>query len=323
MPVDGQPTDVQRMTSTVLPLLSKQGQVVTQLARELLSLGAGTRMQRVDEYAAAYDVSVGTMQLALEYLATAGAVRFEAHGRLGTFVCDPNYPLLWSFGQARPVIGAMPLPYSRRFEGLATGVRQQFAVLPLDLDLRFMRGSVARMQAVTSQQCDWALVSHFAAETAYAHGFDVAVHTLLGPDSYMAGHVLIVAGTNAAGLADGMRVGIDSASADHAYAVRALSRGRHIMFVEIEYGQSLELLHQGLIDATVWSSEDLPSELTNITAIPLNFAADASLAKLGAAAIVVNTGDAGIAHLLSAALDTAKLLQTQLAIVNGARLPTY
>src|SRR4051812_4159485 len=122
-------------------LLSKHGLVVAELASELLSSAAGERIGRIQAYAERFDVSVGTVQMALSYLQSSGAADLDVRGRLGSFVRQLHYPLLWSLALNRPISGALPLPYSRHFEGLATGIRLQFEHQALDLDLRFMRGS--------------------------------------------------------------------------------------------------------------------------------------------------------------------------------------
>jgi hypothetical protein len=304
-------------------LLSKQGFVVTELARALLAAVPGQRSGRVQEYAEQFQVSVGTVQAALEYIQERGAARLEARGRLGTFVSELHYPLLWSLALQRPIIGAMPLPYSRRFEGLATGIRSLFVAQPIDLDLRFMRGATRRMQALASQACDWALVSRFAAETASAHGFAVDIIALLGPETYMANHILLLRGPNATSLQDGMRVGVDFQSTDHVYLVRAISRGKQVELVEIEYSQGLRLVSSGAIDATVWSQEDLPVGLDTVRVVPLDLPNETATARLGEGAIVVNQGNQVMTHILNAVLDRDILLRTQRDVVQQIRLPAY
>jgi hypothetical protein len=304
-------------------LLSKQGLVVTELARTLLAAAPGKRSGRVQEYAEQFQVSVGTVQAALEYIQASGAARLEARGRLGTYVSELNYPLLWSLALHRPIIGAMPLPYSRRFEGLATGIRSLFALQPIDLDLRFMRGAAQRLQGLASYECDWALVSRFAAETASAHGFVVETVMLLGSETYMANHVLLLRAPNATGLQDGMRIGVDFQSTDHVYVVRAVSRGKQVDLVEIEYSHGLRLVNSGAIDATVWSQEDIPLDLDTLTVIPLDPRTDPAIARLGEGAIVVNQGNRAMAHVLNVVLDRDKLLRTQQEVVQQVRLPAY
>jgi len=304
-------------------LLSKQGLVITRLAADLLECGEGDRIKRVQEYAQSLDASVGTVQSALQHLQRASAARFEGHGRLGTFVHDLQYPLLWSLALGRPIVGAMPLPYSRRFAGLAMGVRQQFARQPLSLDLRFMRGANNRLQALSSRACDWALMSRFAAETAGAHGFATDIVVCLGPDTYMAHHVLLFGHREATRIEDGMRVGVDLQSTDHTFLMRALCRGKQVRFVEIGYSQGLSLLMRDQIDVTVWSQEDVPANTAGIAAQPLDLLAEPVAARLSEAALVVSQGHRPAANVLLATLDGAALLQAQRDVVDLVRLPAY
>lgn len=306
----------------VAALLSKHGLVVAELASELLHSAAGERIGRIQGYAERFDVSVGTVQMALSYLQSTGAADLEVRGRLGSFVRKLHYPLLWSLALNRPISGAMPLPYSRHFEGLATGVRLQFEHQALDLDLRFMRGSAQRLQALASRASDWALVSRFAAETAEAHGFEVDIVLLLGPASYMGQPVLLLR-PGANGIEDGMRVGVDMQSADHVYSVRAVVRGHRVELVDIDYSQGLRLLVAGAIDATVWSQENIPAGPPIVTVCALNLQTDSTLTRLSEGAIVVNRGNHAMFNLLNATLDLAQLREIEQEVVRLVRRPAY
>jgi hypothetical protein len=306
--------------SPALALLSKQGLAITTLARALLGAAPGERILSVQAFASQIDASVGTVQAALDYLQDTGAAKLEARGRLGTFASQLNYPMLWGLALHRAVIGALPLPYSLRFEGLATGSRQQFEAAQVELSLRFMRGALQRLEALVTGVCDWALVSRFAAETAEAHGFSIDTILLLGSDTYLAGHTLLA---RADAPAQGARLGIDYESIDHAFLVRAVARSMAAELIEIEYSQGLALIHAGTIDATVWSAEDLPATLGDLRVSTLEPALTPVLARLSEAAIVVNRGNRIATNLLGAAVNHDSLLQVQREVVNHLRLPDY
>ncbi len=303
-------------------LFSKQGLVIADVARVLLAIDVGQRIERIQTYALRFNASVGTVQAALDYLQTVGAARLEARGRLGTFASALNYPVLWSLAQQRPVVGALPLPYSRRFEGLATGVRLQFGLQPLDLDLRFMRGAPQRLQALAAHTLDWALVSRFAAETAHAHGFAIETVLELGSQSYMAHHALLLS-AGASTLENGMRIGVDQHSADHVYITRAISRGYHVELVPIEYNQGLHLITSGALDAIVWSQEDIPVDFNSLTIVPLDPDREPALATLSEGVVVIDQGNHAITHVLAATLDRRQLIQIQRDVIDRNRLPTY
>ncbi len=300
-------------------LFSKHGQIVAALARSLLERAPGDRITRVHEYAARLDASVGTVQAGLQYLTATGAVQLEARGRLGTYVVAINYPLLWAIAMRRPLVGALPLIYSRRLIGLATGLRTQFDRLPLDLELRFIRGSAQRVQALATHQCDWALLSRHAA-VQYPE-LDVVAE--LGPDTFMAQHALILRDAAASGVQDGMRIGVDSSSGDHTFIVHAICRERCVEFVEIDYAEGLHLVMSGAIDGTVWSREDVPSEITDLSVIPLSPHDYPEIIALGTATLVVDKGNRTVAAVLRAALDMDELRLIQYEVVQRRRMPAY
>jgi hypothetical protein len=301
------------------PLFSKHGQIVAALARSLLERKPGDRITRVHEYAARLDASVGTVQSGLQYLMAVGAVHLEARGRLGTYVVAISYPLLWGIAMRRPLVGALPLTYSRRLIGLATGLRTQFDRLPIDLELRFIRGAGQRVQALASQQCDWALLSRHAA-MQYP---EIDVVAELGPDTFMAQHVLILSDAAASGMQDGMRIGVDPSSADHTCIVYATCHGQCVEFVEIDYAEGLHLVMSGVIDGTVWSREDVPSEITDLRVIPLSTNDYPELEALGTAVMVVNKGNRSVAAVLGAAIEMNELRMIQNEVLERRRTPAY
>lgn len=308
------------------PLLSKQGATVADLAQMLLLARVGDRIEPIQEQAARLDASVGTVQTALEYLQSIGAAEIVSRGRLGSFVQRLRYAQLWQLATHRALSGALPLPYARRIEGIATALRQQLGA-QVDLNLRFLRGSARRMQALAAQECDWALISRFAAEMAAAHGFAIDTVALLGPHSYMAAQVLLLRDDTSAwskgGLHDGMRVGVDPQSSDHLFLVRSLTRGRQVDLVEIEYSEGLNLLHSGAIDATVWSAEAIPATSGGLQVVPLDPEHEPALLTLGEAAIVVARGNLAVAHVIEELIDPAALAATQRDVVAGRRRPAY
>jgi ABC-type amino acid transport substrate-binding protein len=309
--------------ATTQGLLTKHGQIVMALARALLEAAPGDRLLPVQEYADLFQAGAGTVQSALDFLQDVAAARLEARGRLGTYVAEVNYPRLWQISQHRPMIGAMPLPYLRHVEGLATALQAQFADAETSLALRFMRGSTERLQALASGVIDWALVSRFAADTAGAHGFAIDQRVTFGEQSYLEGHVLLLRSHLNPAQLDGVRLGVDFLSADHAYISRAISRGKRVELVNIQYDQALDLLATGAIDAVVWTSLETPAALSDITAIPLRAADDPMLAPLSEAVIVVSQGNKAAANLLRAVLDAPAARSIQRAVIERMRVPSY
>lgn len=304
-------------------LLSKQGKSITLLAQLLLQTQPMGRLPAMQQIADEQAVSVGTVQSAMQYLQMANIVDVESRGRLGAFVQALDYLKLWTLANRRAMIGMLPMPYSRRVEGLATGLRWSFEDERFDVDMRFMRGSTARIQRLHAQQCDWVVTSRYAAETASVQGFDVQIILALGMGTYTVDHVLVLNGSET--LQAGMRVGIDTFSADHAYVVRLLSRGIPVKFVEVDYSTSLDQLLRGEIDATVWTQHDLPVLPGHIHVQQVNnsFSTEAYFQQLGEAVIVGLKGSTAVAHVLKATLHVETLRTIQGDVLAGRRRPTY
>lgn len=303
-------------------LLSKHGKSVTELAKLLLHHQIGDRIPAVQQIATDQGLSVGTVQAAISHLQALGFAEFEMRGRLGAFVQTLDYAGLWALAYRRPLIGALPMPYSKRFEGLATGLRAAFEGVRCDLDLRYSRGATARFAWLHGRQCDFAVVSRYAAETAWAHGFDVYPVVALGQDTYTVNQVLVLRG---GALRDGLRVGIDMHSADHAYMVRLLTKGYRVNFISIDYSTSIDLLLRGEIDATVWTAHDLPALPPDVTVINAADLAptDEQAARLGEGVIVVLSDHLPARHALAAVVNVDDLRAVQTAVIEGRRLPAY
>lgn len=305
-------------------LLSKQGKTITYLASILLVAEPGHRLASMQQIADAQDVSVGTVQAAMQYLQTEGIAEIVNRGRLGAFAQVLDYARLWTLAQRRSMSAILPMPYSLRVEGLATALRQAFDKHPVDVELRYMRGSTSRIERLNAGQCDWVVTSRYAADAAAVSGFEVETIMALGPGTYTTDHVLLIRGEG--GLQAGMRVGIDTHSSDHAYVVRLLSRGTPVNFVEIDYSTTIENMLAGHIDATVWTEPDVPRLPEPFHALPVGdvLEHDDKLAQLAEAVIVTLPAyrDA-VQHVLQTVLNLDEVRQVQQAVAERQLRPTY
>lgn len=301
-------------------LLSKQGIIVTQIADDLLSRSVDDRVPSIQDYAALFDASVGTVQSAVNYLQSEDGVDLVSRGRLGAYIEKIDYRNLWSIAKNRLIVGIQPLPYSRLLAGLATALRIQFSENNMDSNCRYVRGSSTRMQMLQSNQCDWIVVSRYAAETASVHGFDIEVVTTLGANTYTINQVLLVRDELGSQLQDGMRVGIDTNSTDQAYLVRSITRKHAIRFVEIEYQRGLELLLSGEIDATIWTSTDLPPSGVNTIAIDHQ---QDRFQSLNEAVIVIRPNDSAVKNILNSTIDIDVVCKIQHEVMTSQRLASY
>jgi len=301
-------------------LLSKQGKIVTQVADDLLVRQVEDRVPSMQDYAELFQASVGTVQSAVNYLQAEHAVEFVSHGRLGAFIDTINYSQLWSIAKNRLIVGTQPLPYSRQLAGLATALRAQFLEHDIDGNFRYVRGANTRMQMLQSNLCDWVVVSRYAAETASIHGFDIEVAFQFGNNTYTIDQILLIRDEFEPHLHDGLRIGIDMNSSDHAYLVRSITRNYAITFVEIEYQRSVKHLLENEIDGAIWTSTDLPPSGVHVIEIDHQ---DEKFIKLNEAVIVTRPHDLAVKHVLREIIDVDMIKQTQQEVVTSQRLASY
>ncbi len=143
--------------------IKKEGVVITTLARYLLGEKCGNRLKTIDELANECRSSVGLTQAALKTLESSGAIRIERRGRNGSYLVEMDNKALLTHVDINNVVCAMPLPYTRLYEGLASGLKAQFDGIPFYY--AHMRGADIRVECLLNGVYDMAVVSRLAAES--------------------------------------------------------------------------------------------------------------------------------------------------------------
>ncbi|RLV57015.1 GntR family transcriptional regulator [Aeromicrobium phragmitis] len=298
-------------------LMSKAGAVAHQLAVELSSAAPGDRMATVQELSERHGVGKGTVQAALALLEEAGAVRIRPRGKLGTFIAEIDHSLIWELAGGQSVSVAMPLPYSRRYEGLATGLHAAFGRAGVPLTLMFVRGSIDRARALQQERADFAVMSRFSAEAE--PGVEI-VHDF-GPHTYVGAHGLVVVEGRDPDDPD-LRVAVDPASVDQ----RELTMARFPDLpperrVEVSYNQLTRYFAEGLVDATVWNLDEIDAHISiPVTVHPLEGVDDHATTS---AVIVARSGADTVPTPVRAALGDDLIMESADEVVAGRRIPTY
>jgi hypothetical protein len=299
-------------------LYSKAGAAATAIARDLLARSPGDRLPTVAEYADRSGVGINTVQRALALLQQSGDLAIRPRGRLGTYLVSLDRIALWGIAVGEPLVGFMPLPYSRRYEGLATALRSCLAETGVPFSLAFMSGAELRLDAVRSGHA-FAVVSALAADVAVAEGRPVrSILEIPGP-SYVAAHgVISRQGDSVAP----RRIGADPNSIDQVRLSRA-EFGEQVELVPATYLQLVDSIRRGQIDAAVWALDSVSPD-HEISAEPLrNPAAIALESRAVTAALVVATDDRVVEKMLLDQLDPAVVAQVQRDVLSGARQPSY
>jgi hypothetical protein len=304
----------------ILPLISKQGVVVIKLAKLFLTHQPGDRIQPIQFYAKKFKTGVGTLHAAIAYLQEIGAVGLDSRGHLGTFIREIDYPLIWSLIGQNHIVGGMPLPYSRRLEGLATALNEAFDQAGVALNLVYTRGALNRLQALVKQKFDFVILSRFAFNNAIAYGLSIEEVLSLGIGSYVGQHIILLRDHSRQGIEDGMRVGIDPSSIDQMLLAKDACAGKVTQSVEINYMNLMTAMQQGQIDATIWNGDDFYASNHPFKAIPLS---QTHAQENTEAVIAAEQGNRIVLQTLRSIIHKDQVHAIQQQVMENQRMPIY
>lgn len=293
-----------------------------EIAQELLLRQVGDRIATVAELSQRCRTGHGTIQAALAELQESGAVRLRQRGHLGTFIEAMDRAELRRQAGMVTLYGLMPLPYSRSYEGLATGLYENFQDQGFRFSLGYMRGASERWQAVAEGKADFAVMSLFAFERLAARQGGELIH-VFPPGTYVSAHVIFFSCPGPRGIENGMRVGIDRSSADQAELTLAECEGKRVELVETPYMTLLEGLRAGKLDAAVWSADDraLAPALPHA---PLQSPRAVEMQGKNTAAAIVALAERRVVTATLRDLLLPKLIaQVREQVMSGARVPRY
>ena len=87
----------------------------------------------------------------------------------------------------------MPLPYTKHYEGLGTGLYKAFKNQKLGLNVAYVNGSVNRLEGLQRNRYDFIIVSALTADYLAEH-HDVDVVGIMPEGSYVSQHVIVYKG---------------------------------------------------------------------------------------------------------------------------------
>ena len=296
--------------------IKKEGIVLTTLARYLLGEKCGNRLKTIDELASECHSSVGLTQSALKTLEFSGAIRIERRGRNGSFLVEMDNRTLLKHVDINNVVCAMPLPYTRLYEGLASGLKAQFDGIPFYY--AHMRGADIRVECLLNGVYDMAVVSRLAAGSYLAQN-GLCIALMLGPHTYVGEHQLICRQGESQQV---KRVGLDNRSADQKIMTEACFGDRTVELIDLPYHESLQRIAKGNVDAVVWNVvAEAELAVLGLEAIPLTN--DPRFLQATEAVVLTRAEDYPMQQLLRAVVDKGELLAHQQRVVRGEQEPSY
>ncbi|MCL2563856.1 MAG: hypothetical protein FWE08_07470 [Oscillospiraceae bacterium] len=250
--------------------MSKHGVVIIRLATDFLRKEAGGRVETIEALSQKYDVGRGTVQTALNYLIDMDAIRLEKRGHLGTTVSQISYNRLFQIAGVDHVVGVMPLPSSKVFEGLATGLFKTLNQSAVQFNFSFMTGSKNRLRSILNRRNDFAVMSKASAVEFLRETSDIKIAYELRSSTFITDHALY-ARVDYDGYFPGMKVGIDEGSLDQRDVSEAYFADKDVVFVPVKYAGISQSLRNKTIDAALWSQDNLFGFGEGLKMISLNF----------------------------------------------------
>lgn len=310
------------MNRTWESLYSKNGLAAKYIAKELIPVENGNRIPRVSDFCEKLSLGRGTVQGAIKLLEELNAIELESRGHLGTFLLNKDVSVLLEIAGVGPLVGVMPLPYSRKYEGIATGIVEVFDSLDKRVSLAYMRGASNRIEALKTRRYDFAIVSKMAAEEAVKKNRGLEIIKTFGPGSYVSAHRIFFSDPAKMKIEPGMRIGIDQSSPDQARITTYECQGVDVQFIDVNYMQLFEMLQRKELDAAVWNVDEVRSVETFHSAGFQSTQARKLASQTSEAAIIVD-GERHEVKEQMELLDVTRVREIQKLVEDGSQFPRY
>jgi len=296
--------------------IKKNGTAIIQIARYLLTTKVSDRLKTIDELSEEIGCSVGYVTKAIKHIENESAVHLSRQGRNGTIISALDYKCLVELSDIGNLVCAMPLPYTKHYEGLASGLKQQILTVPLYF--AHMRGAGVRAECLKNGVYDIAIMSKLASEKYIAEGeLDIAIE--LGIHSYVPEHRLIYRQGEKGTI---RRVGVDPKSPDQKLLTEMYYQNDDIEVVSTPYNECLKKISDGEIDAAIWYASRQDSiESLGLCEAPLDKEADFSKASIGV--LMVRKNSRYLKTMLTNIINIPEILDHQNQVISGKIVPTY
>lgn len=303
-------------------LFSKNGLAARKIARELIYIKKEERIPRIDDFVQKMELGRGTVQGALKVLEDLRAIQLESRGHLGTFLVYKDIHILKEIAGVGAMMGAMPLPYSPNYEGLATGLMEVSSRMNDRINLAYMRGSKQRIEGLKSRRYDFIVMSELSAEEEMAHDLSLKMAVNFGKGTYVTSHKIFLASSKNNKIEPRMKVGIDYTSIDQYKLTLLECDGLDVELVPINYMQLFENLQNGTLDAAVWNSDEIRANKAFKTVDFKNEQAKQVADKASSSVLLIEKDRVDVNQFL-VRLDTQEILAIQQQVVNKEKLPQY
>lgn len=296
----------------MIKTISKVDAMIKEIAKSIFITKVGDRIKTVKELAEEYSMSVGTVQKAFDILEQESCYELENKGVLGKILISKNINRLLKIAEINEMLAVMPLPKTKRYEGLATALKKVFLDKGIRLHFAYMQGSIIRLNMVKDGIYDFAIVS----DLAYRNNKNKFLKKVisLGEKSYVKDHVLISKDKI-------NKIGIDENSEDQYFLTKEFIKNKNYELVDINTDAISNLFLTNEIDAAICSIDEI--EENNLVEFNIKKIDIPGKDYANEADIIINSDDKVIYTLIKELIDINEIIEIQKKVINKEIIPRY
>jgi hypothetical protein len=298
----------------------KSSFAVAAIARMIIGMSEGERLATIQELSDSLNLSRGIIQNALKKLRDTRAATLETRGKNGTFVKAFDMPKLFDAADINFIFGSMPILYSLKMAGLATGISKAMERCPTPFNFAYIQGSGNRVTALLRKFCDFVVVSKTSALFHAAANPELEIVATLDGCVYANENVLYSRSPDVTEIKDGMSVAADPSSADQFILTQQLCAGKRVKLINCTYATCRALFLSGEVDCIIYRNEKEWIDCDGVWAHPLDVR-DAQ--NYLAPAILASRGNIGIGPILRKYLASSEIARYQKSVLSGEIIPQY
>lgn len=290
-------------------LYSTKGVVYLKMCKLFIGLGIGEKVESISNLAKIYDVGRGTIQDVIKELEDTHAIELKKQGRNGTILVAKNNKLLLTASSIDCFFGVMPLPYTFRYEALATAVKSEIrSQTDTIVSMSYVKNAEDRIRLVKEGRVDFGIFSEEHGRQIISENDELEILIVLHDCSYLSKHVI------ASNNPQIKKVGLDANSYVHRVLTEQNFNGYE--YVQLHYNQINEQLQNGKIDAAIINNDDIKNEHFRYQELSEN-------PEFLRAAIVVNKSNQILANILDIGdfIENVELIQN--AVLTKELDPNY
>lgn len=293
-------------------LMNKCGIASIKLSKMLLDIEVDTRIPTITQISTNYNLPRGTVQNAIKNITDLKAIKLQSKGYKGTFLVEKNTKILLEIIGVSDLAGIMPFPYTRRHDGLASGLIKSLDNSELPVYMAYMSGSVKRLKMVEQRRYDFTIVSKLLA-TKYIEKYgNLKILIEFGHYTYLSRYVICFSDKNKNEIEDGMKIGINEEAIVSYDITKGLCENKTVSYVETKRTQAIDKILTGDLDAIVIDLDEIEDRKLPVHYVEVESLNDGYENE----AVLVTLGDSLVPEsYLKSLIDTDVVLETQKLVV--------